>query len=380
MIKELTSTEEIKNFFRTNAILSASIKITRRCNLHCKHCYVNTNSTIEELSLTTIKKIIDQLAIEGCQNLFLNGGEPFLRRDLVEIFSYAASHNMNVSISSNGMMITSEILKSIAKYCPHLFQISIDGPQMIHNSIRGDSLSFDRAVNALKLARQNLPQETQIVLATTIMCENINSLEDMLEIAKQTGVNTFCLVPLMPSSEKVIIAQDVPPTQKANTISKIVNLYLQHYKPFYDLSLVVPPGLIPDNLRNTKFGEGYLCTFPGMLGIDINGNIAPCDGLLENSDFSMGNIVTSSINELLQSPIYKKLSNIDYKDLEGVCSICKFTEICQGGCRVSAYNKFNSFVAPDPICQEFFENGFFPISSIDKSKLYRHISKIQNNK
>lgn len=44
MLNNLKNTDEIVNFFGFRPILSASIKVTRNCNLNCKHCYVDTNN------------------------------------------------------------------------------------------------------------------------------------------------------------------------------------------------------------------------------------------------------------------------------------------------------------------------------------------------
>lgn len=375
MLNNLKDTNELVDFFGFRPILSASVKVTRNCNLNCKHCYVDINNGQLNMPLSQVKKIIDDFAANGGLNLFINGGEPFIREDICEIFKYAYSKSLMVSVSSNGLKINKEILEKIKSPNLKLFQISIDGNKEIHNKIRGNEKSYESAIRALKLAKEIL-SKTQVVMATTIMKDNLDDICNMLKLAKECKVDTYCVVPLMPSSEHKYDQEEIiTAKQKHNVIEELTSKYLENYEDDFELSIVVPPALIPDKIRDKKFGKGYLCTFPEMLGIDSNGKVAPCDGLLDNEEFELGNLTSEKISDVIDNKIIKQLENIDYNDLVGVCSICKFSKICQGGCRVSSYNKYGNFLCPDSICQEMYEEGYFPESSIDKEKEYKEIIK-----
>ena len=63
--------------------LDSTIELTHRCPMDCRMCYLHRIS--RELSTDELKKVLDQLAREGCLFLLLTGGEPFLREDLMEI-------------------------------------------------------------------------------------------------------------------------------------------------------------------------------------------------------------------------------------------------------------------------------------------------------
>lgn len=376
MINNLSDTEKIVDFFGFRPILSSSIKVTRNCNLHCKHCYVHTNNGEKNIPLSEIKKIIDELVSAGCINLFINGGEPFLREDIVDIFNYATEKGLLISVSSNGLVINEEILLKIKSNNLKLFQISVDGTEDIHNKIRRRQDSYHNAIKALKLASKILGENTQVVMATTIMRDNIAHIPNMLKLAKKCKVDTYCLVPLMASSDdKYVQAEDVTTKEKKELFDKVIEIYEKKYKDAFELSLVVPPALIPSQLKNRKFGHGYVCTFPEMLGIDANQNVAPCDGLLDNKQYLLGNLKQKNIKDITENKIIEDLEKIDFNELTGVCSICKYTNICQGGCRVSSFNKFGNFICPDSICQEMYEEGLFPYDSIDVTKEYKPLRK-----
>ncbi|MBU7028158.1 MAG: 4Fe-4S cluster-binding domain-containing protein, partial [Theionarchaea archaeon] len=64
--------------------------VTSRCNLKCKHCYVEAESQkTEEPSTEEAKAIIDQMKKAKVFTLSFSGGEPLLRDDLFELLEYA---------------------------------------------------------------------------------------------------------------------------------------------------------------------------------------------------------------------------------------------------------------------------------------------------
>ena len=74
--------------------LGGSIEVTQRCNNKCLHCYNNLaagnrDAREKELTLAEHCRIIDQIAGFGCLWLLLTGGEIFLRRDFLDIYTYA---------------------------------------------------------------------------------------------------------------------------------------------------------------------------------------------------------------------------------------------------------------------------------------------------
>ena len=76
----LANDDDIKDFFGVSPLMSTSIRLTKRCNLRCKHCYANGGENCEqELTLDDIKSILDQLSAMSVSEVFFTGGEPFIR-------------------------------------------------------------------------------------------------------------------------------------------------------------------------------------------------------------------------------------------------------------------------------------------------------------
>ena len=94
--------------FRDKSPIAAAIKITQRCNLHCKHCTWN-NKITKDLSFAEWKSIIDDLYQKGVTAIAIEGGEPTLYLGIEKIMEYIKLKGLFVIFITNG----SYILKSI---------------------------------------------------------------------------------------------------------------------------------------------------------------------------------------------------------------------------------------------------------------------------
>ena len=124
-------------------------------------------------------------------------------------------------------------------------------------------------------------------------------------------------------------------------------------------------------MKELEYGCGYICTFPSYLGINANGDVAPCDGLLSFKEFILGNIRRDSLEKIWNHPLMEKLRKIKPSQLKGVCLKCKYLSFCMGGCRARAYLEYGDFRAPYPLCQSFYEKGLFSVPNL-KLKENRH--------
>ena len=90
---------------------------TRRCNLHCAHCYTDSFDVEYPDELTTEEALamVDDLTSFGSPVLLISGGEPLRRPDLEVVAGHAVESGMRVVISTNGTLITPEKAEGLAK-------------------------------------------------------------------------------------------------------------------------------------------------------------------------------------------------------------------------------------------------------------------------
>lgn len=363
MTQTLSTSKEIREFLGTEPLQAASLRVTMACNLRCQQCYAIAGKRLEnELSLNEIKKLIDGLKKMGAIRIIFTGGEPFARPDMTEILEYTDKNGFAIYISTNGTLVTPAIIKRLKKL-KHLrtFQISIDGLGNVHDSIRGVKGTFERAISTIKLAKKEL-KNTKVTIISTLMKSNYYEMEKILKFAIKLKVDTFGIVPLYPvkrSSE----ANDVTTLQKYQLFNKLGEIYKKE-KTNLKIGLLIPPGLIPASLKEIEYGCGYVCSFPSLLGIHANGDIAPCDGLLNYKKFILGNIREKSLKEIWNHPIMQDLRAIKPTDIKGVCKKCKYLSFCMGGCRARAYIEHGDFKSSYPLCESFYKAGCFPKESL----------------
>lgn len=357
----LSTTNQIKKFLGREPMQTISIRVTKGCNLKCIHCYSFSGTKLKnELSTEEIKDLLLQAKELGAMRVFFTGGEPFIRPDICEVLNYADENELAIYISTNGTFIDKKIAHTL-KQLKHLrtLQISIDGLKKTHDLIRGVKGTFDKAINSTMLIREAFRNtEKKITFAMTLMEINKNEVIKVYKLAILLGINVFGLIPLYPvkRSEK---ARDVSTKEKYKICQELCKIY-EDKNPDTKLGLLIPPALIPEPLKEVEYGCGYVCAFPGMLGIDANGNVAPCDGLFEYKNFTLGNIRNQPLRKLWNHSLMKRLRKINPKNLTGVCKKCKHLTFCMGGCRARAFIEYGNFKAPHPLCQSFYEEKYFP--------------------
>ena len=353
---------EIKKILGDIPILAASIRVTKRCNAFCKHCYGNSGEPFNnELTTREIKKLIDVYSDEfGVKKIFFTGGEPFARGDIVEILQYAYYKNMEILISTNGSLLTKNILKEIQNINFSMFQISIDGPKEIHNKIRGDGF-FEKAINALKLLKEL--NFKNVTIATCLMRENYDQINKIIDIVVEYEADIYSLVLLLVAG-RANSELDVTSQELKLAINDLFSAY-RKYKGKFKLAenSIIPPALVPADLREEGLHKQFevCCAFPNIIGIEANGDVAPCDGFFTFTEYIAGNIRESSVLNIWErSNVFSKLSELNRLDIKGVCSKCIFLSTCAGSCRASAYAYYKDIHAPFPTCQKLYEEGLFP--------------------
>lgn len=352
----LGSREEIQAFLGIEPLQSVSIRLTRSCNLRCKQCYsFSAKALPDELSAAEYRRIFGELRLLGVLRIFFTGGEPFLRADTAEILRDANTEGFAVYISSNGTCLDEAVFGQLAKL-DHLrsFQISLDGLEHTHDRIRGANGTFQKAVRTLKEGCKLLHTPLKVAVCT-LLPENVREILELVDVVEDTGADAFCLVPLYPIKRSAEL-QDLETEEK----SRIFECLAARPHSKTKIGILAPPALIPKALRSRELGCGYICSFPSILGIDSNGDVAPCDGLLSRDEFRLGNVRHAGLRSLWDHPTMLKLRDISCSNLTGVCKRCCHLKFCVGGCRARAYLEYKDFHAPNPLCQSFYDKGLFP--------------------
>lgn len=182
---------------------------TRRCNLHCAHCYTDSHDEAYPDELTTAEAfaMVDALADFGSPVLLISGGEPLRRPDLPEVAAHAVSRGMRVVLSTNGTLITPEVAQNLRSIGLSYVGISIDGRPETHDRFRGLQGAFEASMSAVA-ACQDAGIKTG--LRFTLTTHNQQDLPWLFDLMQERAIDRLCIYHLVPSGRGARITSFTP--------------------------------------------------------------------------------------------------------------------------------------------------------------------------
>jgi MoaA/NifB/PqqE/SkfB family radical SAM enzyme len=179
-------------FFRRKPV-HLILHVTQKCNLKCKTCFVDfaKNANQKDITLAEIRSLSSYL--KKIIWLDLSGGEPFLRKDLVQICT--SFNTTSLSIPTNGFdpeliySTTKEIQKKIS--CPLTISVSIDGFEKTNDEIRNKG-GFKQALRTIKLLKKI--KGIQIKVNTVLCKKNYNEIPEFMEFIKKLDLDFHSII------------------------------------------------------------------------------------------------------------------------------------------------------------------------------------------
>lgn len=160
--------------------LIVSWLLTNRCNYRCIYCD-SWKTKKEELDTGEIFSIINEMAEVGTRILHFTGGDPLLKDDIGAIIDYSKSKKINTTLNAT----PSSVIKKIEELSSlDLLTLSFDGPEEIHDSIRGRG-SYRELMEAAKVVKQ---RNIKLRFSTVLSKYNLAAVRFILEKAKELNV------------------------------------------------------------------------------------------------------------------------------------------------------------------------------------------------
>ena len=164
--------------------LLAIFEINLQCNSKCGYCDLPLNEGRYELSRNEIREIFSDLYLRGLRYVFIQGGEPTLRRDLLDVIADLHQLGFKLSLITNGTRLSQDFIDGLARY-PVDISVSLDTlDRELYREIRGaDQLKLVLA--GLERLR-SYPHPRYI---TTIVSEK--NRQDAVEVVRYARRNGF---------------------------------------------------------------------------------------------------------------------------------------------------------------------------------------------
>lgn len=151
--------------------LQCSLYVTDRCNLDCGYCSEHDNQAPHP-HIDELKSWVGKIRELGTLKIALVGGEPLTHPNIVELVSFCKALGMSTSLTTNGLLLTEELVRGLEKAGLDVIQVSVD--RVTPSAITKKALkSLDRKLALLKDSTIKL-HITGVICADTLdECEQV---------------------------------------------------------------------------------------------------------------------------------------------------------------------------------------------------------------
>ncbi|MCR4922900.1 MAG: radical SAM protein [Lachnospiraceae bacterium] len=291
--------------------------ITSKCNLHCAGCYSRCNHAtldtepVSQLTNEEWFRIFDEAEELGVSFILLAGGEPMLRRDVIE----AAGRKKDIlfPIFTNGTFMDEEYFDLLDKSRNLIPIMSIEGKKEVTDSRRGQGI-YERLIkNMDELHRRGLIFGTSV----TVTKENINEVtsESFLKELSDRGCKAVIYVEFVPVTDE---SKELAPGDEEREYLKKEIVRLRDERP--EMVYISFPG-------DEKSSGGCVAAGRGFFHINSHGGAEPCPF----SPYSDVNIKECSLKAAMHSPLFMALRSGDIlmDDHEGGCVLYEKRELVE---------------------------------------------------
>jgi Fe-coproporphyrin III synthase len=200
-----------------------SIDVTNKCNIRCKHCYFFAYEQDKELKPDQWLAKLEELKRDGFpfRSATWVGGEPLLRKDLIEIGRKYFMFNIVVTNGTHGLPSWKDVM----------FHISVDGTEAYHDDIRGKGV-----YQKIQKTVTESPDGLDISLACCLNNRNIACLEDLLAEWYPNPKIKHILLDFFTPVKGVKHDLFIPFEEQDRIIDRIINLKRTKYGNFIGVS------------------------------------------------------------------------------------------------------------------------------------------------
>lgn len=163
-------------------MINIQVAMTERCNLKCIQCELWKNQNIKkELTKEEWMDIFIRLKkwIGHSYDLNFGGGEPFIRKDLVEIIEFCSEEEIRTRVVTNATLLDENSIEILAKIETLTLNISLDGINHYgHDYSRGKGV-YQKLIDVLHTFKAK-GRKCRIGIATILMRHNFMEVIDIL--------------------------------------------------------------------------------------------------------------------------------------------------------------------------------------------------------
>jgi pyrroloquinoline quinone biosynthesis protein E len=324
-------------------------ELTYSCPLSCPYCSnpLNLADFRDELTTAEWQRVLAEAQELGVLQLHLSGGEPLLRRDLVEIVNSAHQLGLYTNLITSALGLSRRRAEQLRAAGLDHVQISIQADEPAVSDRIAGTPSFERKIEAARVAKElGWPLTVNVVLHR----HNIDRVAEILRLAEELAADRIELAntqyygwawrnraALMPSkaqlerAEAVVRAARVRLEGRMDVIYVLPDYYSEYPKPCMG-----------------GWGKRQLTIAP-------NGDALPCPAA-HALPLPRASVREDSLAWIwTESPLFQRFRGTDW--MPDPCRSCPRREIDFGGCRCQAFQLTGDAARTDPVCHLSPDHG-----------------------
>ncbi len=168
------------------------LEITRRCNLTCEHCYLNSGPTLpltDGMRCDDWCRVLDDARAEGCRRVQFIGGEPTIHPDLPRLLEHAAHAGFSqCEVFTNASLLREDLVETFGRLgvVVHFSFYSYD--PTVHDRLTGQPGSFDRTVAGTK---RLLARRVRVAAGLIRVIDEVRHVKETRKFLRALGVRSI---------------------------------------------------------------------------------------------------------------------------------------------------------------------------------------------
>ncbi len=299
---------------------------TLRCNLSCKHCGSDCHTTAgtKDMPAADFLKVVDSIAPHVNPHhtmIVITGGEALVRTDLEVVGRALYDRGFPWGFVTNGLLLTRKRLDSLMAAGLHAVTVSLDGFAEDHNWMRGHSLSFERATEAIRM----LSEEKELVwdVVTCVNRRNYPYLKEFREFLYSIGVRDWRIFTIFPVGRAAQYPEFQLNDDEFTGVLSFIRETRQEGKVHLNYGCEGFLGGYEGEVRDGFYNCHAGVTVGSVL---IDGSISACPSI--RSNFHQGNIYQDDFMDVWNNR-FQSFRNRDWMK-KGQCADCGLFRYCEG--------------------------------------------------
>ncbi|MHA6793587.1 pyrroloquinoline quinone biosynthesis protein PqqE [Pseudonocardia bannensis] len=324
-------------------------ELTYSCPLSCPYCSnpLNLAGYRDELTTAEWQRVLTDAQELGVLQCHLSGGEPLLRRDLVQIVNSANELGLYTNLVTSALGLSRRRAEQLRAAGLDHVQISIQADEPVDSDRIAGTPSFERKIEAARVVKElGWPLTVNVVLHR----QNIDKVAEILGLAEELEADRLELAntqyygwawrnrdALLPSTAQL---------ERAETVVRAARLRLEGRM---DVIYVLPDyySRYPKPCMG-GWGKRQLTVAP-------NGDVLPCPAA-QALPLPRASVRENSLAWIwADSPLFRRFRGTDW--MPDPCRSCDRREIDFGGCRCQAFQLTGDAARTDPVCHLSPDHG-----------------------